>query len=98
MNRARLLLSTLLVLASLSLHAGVKDSDCLDCHGDNTLCKTNATGKVSSLFVDLAKFKLSAHRTNACVNCHADITARHPDDNKPVLRVNCALCHQRQTE
>jgi len=85
-------------LAAFSASAGVKDSDCLDCHGDNTFTKTNATGKVSSLFVDLAKFKLSAHHTNACINCHTDITAKHPDDNKAVLPVNCALCHQRQAD
>ncbi|MDR3458801.1 MAG: cytochrome b/b6 domain-containing protein [Verrucomicrobiae bacterium] len=85
-------------VAALSAFAGVKDGDCLDCHGDNTLTKTNAGGKVTSLFVDYAKFKLSAHRTNACISCHADITAKHPDDNKLVARVNCATCHERQAE
>ena len=98
MNRAWLLLSSLLVLASISVFAGVKDAGCLDCHADSTLFKTNAAGKVTSLFVDVAKFKLSVHRTNSCISCHADITAIHPDDNKSVLSVNCALCHQRQTE
>jgi formate dehydrogenase gamma subunit len=88
----------LFTLAVFPAFAGVKDSDCLDCHGDNTLFKTNSTGKVTSLFVDLAKFKLSAHRTNACINCHTDVTARHPDDNKLVLRVDCSICHERQTE
>ena len=88
----------LFTLAGCSAFAGVKDSDCLDCHGDNTLTKTNATGKVTSLFVDFAKFKLSAHHTNSCINCHADITAKHPDDNKTVLRVDCSVCHERQTE
>jgi formate dehydrogenase gamma subunit len=80
------------------MFGGVKDSECLDCHGDNTLVKTNAFGKAVSLFVDVAKFKLSAHRTNACISCHTDLTAKHPDDNKPMTMVNCALCHARQTE
>ena len=80
------------------MFGGVKDSDCLDCHGDNTLVKTNAAGRAVSLFVDVAKFKLSAHRTNACISCHADLTAKHPDDNRTVAMVNCALCHARQTE
>ena len=78
--------------------AGLKDSDCLDCHGDNTLTKTNAAGKTISLFVDKAKLVASAHTTNACINCHADISNKHPDDNKAVARVNCAACHARQTE
>ena len=76
--------------------AGLKDSDCLDCHGDNTLTKTNAAGKTISLFVDKAKLKLSAHQTNACISCHADISAKHPDDNKPVALVSCTACHARQ--
>jgi formate dehydrogenase gamma subunit len=76
--------------------AGLKNSDCLDCHGDKTLTKT-AAGKEVSLFVDDAKLKMSVHRTNSCISCHADVTAKHPDDNKPVAAVSCALCHPRQT-
>lgn len=92
------LLSVLLLLAVLPVFAGVKNSDCLDCHGDNTLVKTNAAGKAVSLFVDAAKFKLSAHKTNDCVSCHADVTAKHPDDNRPVALVSCTSCHARSTE
>ncbi|HLP77585.1 MAG TPA: hypothetical protein VK327_11795, partial [Candidatus Paceibacterota bacterium] len=78
--------------------APLKDSDCLDCHSDQTLAKTNAAGKQVLLFVDPAKLAASAHKTNTCISCHADLTASHPDDNKPVLPVNCASCHERQTE
>jgi formate dehydrogenase gamma subunit len=81
----------------LSLRAGLNDADCLDCHGDTTLLKTNAAGKSISLFVDAAKLKLSAHRTNTCISCHADITNKHPDDNQPVSLVSCGACHLRQT-
>jgi len=88
----------LLLAVTLPVFAGVKNSDCLDCHGDNTLFKTNSAGKAISLFVDAAKLKLSAHKTNDCISCHADVTAKHPDDNKAVAAVNCAVCHQRQTE
>ncbi len=95
---SRVVFALFFCLAFAPLLAGVKDSDCLDCHGDRTFSKTNSAGKVSSLFVDFAKFKLSAHRTNSCISCHADITAKHPDDNQPVARVSCALCHERQTE
>jgi len=82
----------------MSVIAGVKNSDCLDCHGDNTLFKTNSVGKAISLFIDVEKFKLSAHATNSCISCHADVTAKHPDDNKSLLPVNCATCHERQAE
>ena len=84
MNRGLHFLSALFLFVSLSLpaFAGLKNSDCLDCHGDNTLFKTNSAGKAISLFVDAAKLKLSAHGTNACISCHADVTAKHPDDNQ----------------
>lgn len=91
------LIISLLALACLPAVAGLKNSDCLDCHGDNTLVKTNAAGKAVSLFVDAAKLKLSIHRTNDCISCHADVTAKHPDDNKAILPVTCSGCHPRQT-
>ena len=88
----------LVLVVTLPAFAGLKNSDCLDCHGDNTLFKTNSAGKAISLFVDAAKFKASAHRTNECISCHADVTGKHPDDNKVLAPVNCARCHERQTE
>jgi formate dehydrogenase gamma subunit len=88
----------LLLLATNSVLAGVKNSDCLDCHGDNTLFMTNSAGKTISLLVDNARLKASAHRTNDCVSCHMDVTSKHPDDNKPMAPVDCGRCHGRQNE
>lgn len=59
----------------------VKNSDCLQCHEDKELSKTNAAGRTISLFVDAAKLAGSIHATNTCVRCHADVTEKHPDDN-----------------
>jgi formate dehydrogenase gamma subunit len=88
----------LLLLTTIPAFAGLKNADCLDCHGDNTLAKTNANGRAMSLFVDAARFKLSAHGTNQCISCHADISNKHPDDNKPVAAVDCRRCHARESE
>ena len=98
MKHGFILCFTLFLLAVVPAFAGLKNSDCLDCHGDNTLFKTNSVGRSISLFVDAAKLKLSAHGTNTCISCHADITAKHPDDNRAVARVNCGVCHARQME
>ena len=76
----------------------IKNSDCLECHADKTLAKTNATGKVTVLFVDEAKFKTSRHGTNLCAGCHTDLKPTHPDDNVAAKPVSCAACHERQTE
>ena len=90
-----LLASALICLQSRA--AAISDSDCLDCHGIETLSKTNAAGREISLFVDSAKLAASVHRSNSCVSCHADATAQHPDDNKILQPVNCAICHARET-
>jgi formate dehydrogenase gamma subunit len=95
-------IATFLVLSSaisvLSAPAPIKDSACLDCHGDKTLTTTNAAGKEVSLFVDVAKLAASVHKTNTCASCHADITSKHPDDNVPAKAPACASCHERQSE
>src|ERR1019366_3259607 len=76
------LLPLALALTCFQSHAAtISDSDCLDCHGIETLSKTNAAGLEISLFVDQAKFAASVHATNSCVSCHADTTWAHPDDN-----------------
>src|ERR1041385_3661963 len=98
MKLLRLFFFMPLTLAFFSVFAGVKDSACLDCPGAKTLPITNSAGKTISLFVDAAKLKASAHKTNSCIACHADVTVKHPDDNVKLKPVNCAICHGRQTE
>ncbi|PWU21971.1 MAG: cytochrome B [Verrucomicrobia bacterium] len=83
---------------SFTTRAAIKDSDCLECHSDKTLVKTNAVGKALSLFVDRAKLATSVHKTNTCASCHADISSGHPDDNIAARPVNCRQCHTRQSE
>lgn len=91
--------AALLVVLAAGGHAAelIKDSDCLDCHADNTLAKTNAAGRAVSLFVNEAILRASVHKTNACHACHADLTRKHPDDNVPAKPVDCAQCHERQS-
>lgn len=78
---------------AVSAAEAIPNSDCLLCHEDKTLAKTNANGSVKFLFVDEAKFAKSVHKTNACVGCHADITSKHPDDEVPAKPANCVGCH-----
>jgi formate dehydrogenase gamma subunit len=91
-----LLITALCLVGQWSARAALTDSGCLDCHSDKTLVMTNAAGIAKSLFVDAAMLSASVHKTNACISCHADATAKHPDDNKALAPVNCARCHGQQ--
>jgi formate dehydrogenase gamma subunit len=93
-------LAVLLVVLAASGQAAelIKDSDCLDCHNDNTLVKTNAAGRAVSLFVNEPVLRASVHSTNSCQACHPDITTKHPDDELAAKAVDCSRCHARQTE
>ncbi len=77
----------------------VPNDKCLECHGQNDLTRTNATGQTLSLFTDEAKLKASAHGTNTCVSCHRDLAQawQHPDEGPPAGLVNCAGCHAQQS-
>lgn len=71
--------------------------DCLDCHEDKELAKTNAQGRATSLYVDAALLARSVHRTNLCLSCHVDITEKHPDDEVAAKPARCEACHPAQT-
>jgi formate dehydrogenase gamma subunit len=77
--------------------AALRDSDCLDCHSDQTLTRTMANGREESAYVDAARLAASVHKTNTCVSCHTDVTSRHPDDSVRLTTVDCTRCHERQT-
>jgi len=76
----------------------IPNDDCLQCHGDKELTKTNAAGATISLYVDPAVVTASRHATNTCWSCHNDIGSGHPDDGVAVKEVSCARCHSTQSE
>lgn len=99
-HRTRQWLAALVLSLTFSTtHAAelIPNSDCLDCHSQNDLTKTNSAGQAISLYVDVAKLAASVHRTNLCAHCHPDLTSKHPDDGVAAKRVNCAACHDRQS-
>ncbi len=91
------------VLLTLALLAGavparaaeIKNSSCLECHGDKDMApsRTNAQGVVTLLLLNEATLKTSVHATNSCVSCHADLTSKHPDDNVKAKTPTCIGCH-----
>jgi formate dehydrogenase gamma subunit len=93
-----LVITAFCLIGQLAAQAGLSNSDCLDCHSDNTLAVTNAAGVAKSLFIDPAILTASVHKTNSCISCHADVTIKHPDDNRILSPVSCARCHGQQGE
>lgn len=66
--------------------------DCLACHQDQNLTKTDASGRVRSLYVDKEAFLRSTHGSYACIDCHEGVEAKkHPAAGLP--EVQCAGCH-----
>jgi formate dehydrogenase gamma subunit len=92
------ILLSILALCFLPAASAMDDSDCMLCHQDKTLSRTNALGEAASLFVDLAVLKGSVHRTKRCASCHSDLTDRHPDDHLAPKPVDCTICHAEQSE
>lgn len=93
-SRAFLALAWLALAAVLPAAETIPNADCLVCHDDNTLTKTDAQGREISVFVDAGLLSNSVHRAALCVNCHPDITDKHPDDDVPAQPATCVGCHE----
>ncbi len=68
--------------------------ECLECHADRNLTKTDAGGTTRSLFVDKKLFLESVHGRldYTCMECHEAATLDHPAEGVP--DVTCATCHE----
>ncbi|MDH5298539.1 MAG: ammonia-forming cytochrome c nitrite reductase subunit c552, partial [Desulfobulbaceae bacterium] len=98
-------LSAVLLLGTVTTAAWAIDNEaCMDCHGDQSLSRSQSNGMKASLYVDFDKFKYSVHNVNgiACVDCHADITKLDMDQEVPhsvnLAPVACDTCHPEVAE
>ena len=76
----------------------IPNEKCLECHSDKDLTKDLPGGKKLSLFVEEKIRQSSVHAKTNCAECHADLTAEHPDDAKAAKPVSCAACHKEQAD
>ena len=74
----------------------IANDTCLGCHEDKDLTKDLPDGNKRSLFVDEKIRQSSVHAKVNCADCHADLTAEHPDDAKVAKPVECASCHKEE--
>lgn len=99
MHRFALPIAAYLTAACLAFGAATKaptNDDCMDCHGDKELTKTNEVGKVLSMFTDVPLMKGTAHDGLDCVECHADI--KDVPHEGAIARVQCGACHEDETK
>jgi nitrate/TMAO reductase-like tetraheme cytochrome c subunit len=83
----------------------VDNSECFDCHSDESLTKESTDNILQveiteSLYVDEDTFEESIHNINGitCVDCHSDIEKLNWDEEVPhalyLETVHCASCHE----
>ena len=96
-------------IISPSFTLAIENSECLECHSDETLTKESTDNILQSsmtvdLYVDEDRFNHSVHNINGitCVDCHADIEELNWDDELPhkqyLEKVCCATCHEDEGE
>jgi predicted CXXCH cytochrome family protein len=82
-----LVLGLLALLALPGIAPALENSDCLGCHADaDTVGRTFQINPVS--------FDTTAHAAIGCQQCHASVTANHPDDGAPPSKAGCQECHE----
>jgi predicted CXXCH cytochrome family protein len=87
-HHRHLLLGLTLLLAALALPpaATADNADCLGCHAD--------ADTVGSAFrINPVTFDTTAHAAIGCQDCHASVTADHPDDGDTPSKTGCQDCH-----
>lgn len=71
------------------------ENDCLSCHGNPNLVKTDNEGRKTSLYVDEKDMDIGAHRYIDCATCH---TAEPHKIATPLTKLSlaqkCGSCHQ----
>lgn len=84
-------LGVFLLLLSAPFLYSQENSDCLMCHGDDSLTGTR-NGKTISVFVEEKKLSSSVHADVECISCHVDLEGTDAHDEN-VKKAKCYLCH-----
>ncbi|MCB9247882.1 MAG: hypothetical protein H6613_04715 [Ignavibacteriales bacterium] len=89
----------LLMLISSSILFAQDNSDCFDCHNDESLTGFRNDKEVS-FFVNENKFAISAHSKVKCIECHSNFDPENipHKEGKNIYKVDCAKCHKTISE
>jgi predicted CXXCH cytochrome family protein len=90
-------------LIAIQAHA-IENDECMECHSDDSLERSESEGMKEDLFIDYSRFKFSVHNVNGitCVECHSDIEELNWDNEVPhqvsLAVVECDGCHEEEGE
>ena len=90
-------------LIAIPAHA-IENDECMECHSDDSLERSESEGMKEDLFIDYSRFKFSVHNVNGitCVDCHSDIEELNWDNEVPhqvsLAMVDCEGCHEEEGE
>ena len=89
-----ILAGSLFILNSARVYA-IDENNCLVCHGNPEMSKTNGEGTKISLYVDKEAVKTAAHRFIDCTTCHTSEPHKVATPlTKLSLAEKCGSCHQ----
>jgi len=97
------LMSSCLLLLPTHGYA-IENDECMECHSDDSLERSESEGMKEDLFIDYTGFKYSVHNVNGvtCVDCHSDIEKLDWDNEVPhpssLAMVDCDGCHEEEGE
>ena len=84
-----------LLVVSTGEARALDENSCLSCHGTEGFSKTNQAGQTVSLYVDVSKVNVSAHRYIDCTTCHSDDPHNVATPlTKLSLAEKCGTCHE----
>jgi hypothetical protein len=82
----------------------IENDECMECHSDDSLERSESEGMKEDLYIDYTNFKYSVHNVNGitCVDCHSEITELNWDNEVPhpssLAMVDCDGCHVEEGE
>nr|MBF0221393.1 hypothetical protein [Desulfobulbaceae bacterium] len=93
-----------LIYFSPFISFAIDNNECMECHGDESIVRTNSHGSNDQISFDYREFQYSIHNINGigCVDCHSDITKLDMDNDPPhpieMAQVVCSNCHEEEGE
>ncbi len=72
-----------------------ENSECMDCHEDETL-QGKRDGQKFSVYIAEEIVGASVHKSLNCIECHSDLKESDFPHKRRLAKVNCTTCHEKE--